>query len=167
MRDDAKLSDGVVTLSPLDPADAARLPFLPPSPPGAPWRAHGPAQAFGIRAGRLVGAVRLRPAATRAGAPAPGGAPAATGPSALADHDADLSFVLEPEARGRGLATRAVLLACGHARAAGARRAVIVTTAGDATASAVALRAGFAHRGQISHADGTLLDWHVRPFDRP
>ncbi|MFJ7068669.1 GNAT family N-acetyltransferase [Streptomyces sp. NPDC101115] len=153
MRDDAKLSDGVVTLSPLDPADAARLLCAVPSPPDAPWRAHGPARTFGIRAGRLVGAVQLRPAAAE--------------PADLAGHDVDLGFVLEPEARGRGFATRAVLLACGHARAEGARRAVIVTTAGHATASAVARRAGFAHRGQISHADGTLLDWHVRPLDRP
>ncbi|MFD0366572.1 GNAT family N-acetyltransferase [Streptomyces sp. NPDC059071] len=156
MRDDAKLSDGFVTLSPLDPADAARLPLAAPSPPGASWRVHGPARTFAVLAGRLLGAVQVRPAA-----PEPGDL------GGLAGHDVDLSYVLAPEARGRGFATRAVLLSCDHARAEGARRAVIVTAAGHTTASAVARRAGFAHRGQISHADGTLLDWYVRPLDRP
>ncbi|MEU8542076.1 GNAT family N-acetyltransferase [Streptomyces sp. NPDC048717] len=160
MRDEVKLCDGVVTLAPLHPAGPGAGPR-----PEAPlphdlherwheelprrWRAHGPARAFGIRAGRPVGTVALRPA-----------------PAGFAAGDVDLVYVLHPEARGRGLATRAVLPACAYAGAEGARRAVILTPAGRPAAAAVAHRAGFARRGQISHADGTLSDWHVRALVR-
>ncbi|MFI8961669.1 GNAT family N-acetyltransferase [Streptomyces sp. NPDC053493] len=153
MRDDAKLCDGVVTLSPLGPDEATRPGEQTVTVTGAParpahrepWRVHGPARTFGIRAGRLVGTVELRPA--QAG-PAHG--------------DVDVSYALEPEARGRGLATRAVLLACDHAHREGARRAVILAPAADLPAAAVARRAGFTRRGQISHRGGALLDWYVR-----
>ncbi|MET8506636.1 GNAT family N-acetyltransferase [Streptomyces sp. NPDC004787] len=145
MRDEAKLSDGVVTLSPAGPDQ----PALPPAPhPWEPWRAHGPVRTFGIRAGRLVGTVELRPSAAGFGR-----------------GDVDLCFSLHPEARGRGLATRAVLLACAHARASGARRAVLLAPTACPAAGAVARRAGFVRRGQISRADGTVLDWHVKPLD--
>ncbi|MFI8823378.1 GNAT family N-acetyltransferase [Streptomyces sp. NPDC053431] len=147
MRDDVKLCDGVVTLSPLDPAEAATTSAPGPTRPRPRrrWRAHGTGRTFAIRAGRLVGTVELRP------------------PAAGAAHgDVDLTYALRPEARGRGFATRAVLLACDHARTEGARRAVIVTAADDPAASAVAHRAGFVRRGQISHADGAVYDWHVK-----
>lgn len=144
MRDEVKLRDGVVVLSLLDPAPA-RPDDLPER-----WRPHGPALTFAIRAGRPVGTLELRPATT-----------------GFADGDADLAFVLHPDARGRGFATRAVRLACDHARTEGARRAVILVPAGHTEAAAVARRAGFARRGQISHADGTLSDWHVRELVRP
>ncbi|MEV6329075.1 GNAT family N-acetyltransferase [Streptomyces sp. NPDC051909] len=147
MHDEPKLSDGVVTLSPLGPDDPGRAPA---HHPWEPWRAHGPVRILGIRAGRLVGTVELRPAA-----------------AGFARGDVDLCFSLQPEARGRGLATRAVLLACDHARAAGARRAVVLTPAAAPAVGAVARRAGFARRGQISRADGTLLDWHVKELGRP
>ncbi|MFJ9575626.1 GNAT family N-acetyltransferase [Streptomyces sp. NPDC101191] len=170
MRDEVKLCDGVVTLSPLDPADAApaaaeaapvpvdAAPAIaeedPAPTPGASrsrhrprprWRPHGTGRTFAIRADRLVGTVELRP-------PAAG----------TAHGDVDLSYALRPEARGRGFATRAVLLACAHAQAEGARRAVIVTAADAPAASAVAHRAGFVRRGQISHADGAVYDWYVK-----
>ncbi|MFB9436465.1 GNAT family N-acetyltransferase [Streptomyces showdoensis] len=131
----AQLSDGVVTL-------------LPP-PAAAEAGARDPVRSFGIRAGRCVGRVGLRFAAT-----------------GLAHGDVDVTYELRPEARGRGFATRAVLLACAHARCAGARRAVIQTPAGHPAAAAVARRAGFLRRGQISHRDGTVLDWYVRELDR-
>ncbi|MFI8521737.1 GNAT family N-acetyltransferase [Streptomyces sp. NPDC085481] len=141
MREDAKLSDGVVTLSALGPADDGPEDRL----------GTGPLRAFGIRAGRLVGTLDLRFAAT-----------------GLARGDVDVTFALRPEARGRGFATRAVLLACAYARCEGARRAVIQARADDVpAAAAVARRAGFAHRGQISHADGVVLDWYLRDLDRP
>ncbi|MEV5969464.1 GNAT family N-acetyltransferase [Streptomyces sp. NPDC051921] len=147
MRDDVKLCDGVVTLSPLDPdeADAPCAAGPPPARRRERWRPHGAGRTFAIRADRLVGTVELRP-------PAAG----------HAHGDVEVSYALRPEARGRGFATRAVLLACDHARTAGARRAVIVTAADDPAASAVARRAGFVRRGQISHADGALYDWHVK-----
>ncbi|MEV7281531.1 GNAT family N-acetyltransferase [Streptomyces sp. NPDC093111] len=132
----AKLSDGVVTLLPPPPAE-------PRAGAGEPFRS------FGIRAGRCVGSVGLRFAAT-----------------GLAHGDVDVTYRLHPEARGRGFATRAVLLACAHARCEGARRAVIQTPADDPAAAAVARRAGFLRRGQISHRDGTVVDWYVRELDR-
>ncbi|MET9955127.1 GNAT family protein [Streptomyces sp. NPDC006339] len=154
MHEDAKLSDGVVTLSPLGPAEPDPAPALHRPRPGQPWRAQGPSQVFGIRAGRVVGALELRPAAT-----------------GFAHGDVELSYALLPDARGRGFATRAVRLACAHARAQGARRAVILVPAADSADSgpsgAVARRAGFVRRGQISHADGTLWDWYVRSLARP
>ncbi|MFJ3904871.1 GNAT family N-acetyltransferase [Streptomyces sp. NPDC090025] len=149
MRDDAKLSDGVVTLSPPGP-DHPEQPGHP-EPDPLSWRPHGPAVVFGIRAGRLLGTLELRPARTADG---------------LADGDVDLRYALAPDARGRGLATRAVLLGCAHARAAGARRAVAATPVDDPAAAAVARRAGFVRRGQISRADGTAHDWWVRDLDR-
>ncbi|MEV0447984.1 GNAT family N-acetyltransferase [Streptomyces sp. NPDC050600] len=131
-----KLSDGVVTL-------------LPPPPAEAEPEARDPYRSFGIRAGRCVGSVGLRFAA-----------------AGLAHGDVDVTYRLHPEARGRGFATRAVLLACAHARCEGARRAVIQTPADDPAAAAVARRAGFLRRGQISHRDGTVVDWYVRELDR-
>ncbi|MFC8510044.1 GNAT family N-acetyltransferase [Streptomyces sp. NPDC057411] len=133
----AKLSDGVVTLVPPAPAEAGTTGPL------------GPLRTFGIRAGRCVGSVALRFAA-----------------AGLAHGDVELTYELHPEARGRGFATRAVLLACAHARCEGARRAVVQTRAEDRAGAAVARRAGFLRRGQISHRDGTLLDWYVRDLDR-
>ncbi|MFE6099877.1 GNAT family N-acetyltransferase [Streptomyces laurentii] len=161
MRDEAKLCDGVVTLAPLLPTGPEEaFDLQDPLPPGlrerwhgelpAPWRVHGPALAFAIRAGRPVGTVALRPA-----------------PAGFAGGDVDLVYVLRPEARGRGLATRAVLLACAYAAAEGARRAVILTPADRPEAAGVARRAGFARRGQIGHADGTRSDWHMRALVRP
>ncbi|MER7519622.1 GNAT family N-acetyltransferase [Streptomyces sp. NPDC126499] len=167
MHEDAKLSDGVVTLSPLGPGAPDPVPTLHRPRSRAVWRVHGPARTFGIGAGRPVGTVRLSPATT-----------------GFAHGDVELSYALLPEARGRGFATRAVRLACAHAGAQGARRAVIlVPAAGPAaapggsssalaaasavSASAVARRAGFVRRGQISHADGTLWDWYVRLLTSP
>ncbi|MGW4161336.1 GNAT family N-acetyltransferase [Streptomyces sp. NPDC004788] len=144
MRDEVKLCDGVVVLSPVDPAPART------DEPPARWRPHGPALTFAIRAGRPVGTVELRPATT-----------------GFAGGDVDLAFALHPDARGRGFAARAVRLVCDHARTVGARRAVILVPAGHTDAAAVARRAGFARRGQISHADGTLSDWYVRELVRP
>ncbi|MFJ6348470.1 MULTISPECIES: GNAT family N-acetyltransferase [unclassified Streptomyces] len=136
MPEAAKLSDGVVTL-------------LPSTDAGARAGDRDPFRSFGIRAGRCVGSVGLRFAAV-----------------GLAHGDVDVTYRLHPEARGRGFATRAVLLACAHARCEGARRAVIQTPADDPAAAAVARRAGFLRRGQISHRDGTVLDWYVRELDR-
>ncbi|MFF5970502.1 GNAT family N-acetyltransferase [Streptomyces sp. NPDC012769] len=151
MHEDAKLTDGVVTLSPLGPGEPDPMPALHRPHPRAPWRAHGPSRAFGIRAGRVVGRVELSPAA-----------------AGLARGDVELSYALLPDARGRGFATRAVRLACAHALARGARRAVILVPAADPGPSgAVARRAGFARRGQISHADGALWDWYVRLLASP
>ncbi|MFF0431057.1 GNAT family N-acetyltransferase [Streptomyces sp. NPDC004327] len=152
MRDEVKLCDGVVVLTLLDPSLAPAGPGAAPRPDDLPerWRPHGPALTFAIRAGRPVGTLELRPAA-----------------AGFAGADADLAFTLNPDARGRGFATRAVLLACDHARTEGARRAVILTPAGRTEAAAVARRAGFTRRGQISHADGTLSDWHVRALAAP
>ncbi|GAA3387719.1 GNAT family N-acetyltransferase [Streptomyces roseoviridis] len=155
MHEDAKLSDGVVTLSPLAPGEPDPVPALHDPRLRAAWRVHGPSRAFGIGADETVGTLRLCPAA-----------------AGLVQGDVEVSYALLPEARGRGLATRAVRLACAHVRAQGARRAVILVPAGPAApaavagVSAVARRAGFTRRGQISHADGALWDWYVRLLRR-
>ncbi|MGW2334450.1 GNAT family N-acetyltransferase [Streptomyces sp. NPDC001685] len=74
----------------------------------------------------------------------------------------NVAYGLYPAWRGRGLATRAVLLVCGYAAAAGARAAVIQVEPGNAASVAVARRAGFAPGGQRFADDGTLFDRYVR-----
>ncbi|MEV6523948.1 GNAT family protein [Longispora sp. NPDC051575] len=64
--------------------------------------------------------------------------------------------------RGRGLATRAVLLVCGYAAGVGAREAVIQVEPGNPASAAVARRAGFAPGGRRRRLDGTVFDWHTR-----
>ncbi|MEU8758709.1 GNAT family N-acetyltransferase [Streptomyces sp. NPDC048659] len=142
----AKLTDGVVTLVPTPPLEGTDGAT---GAPGADAAAREGVRSFGIRAGHPVGSVGLRFAA-----------------AGLARGDVDVTYELHPGARGRGFATRALLLACAHARCAGARRAVVHSPADDPAAGAVARRAGFARRGQISHRDGTLVDWYVRELDR-
>ncbi|MFH9348966.1 GNAT family N-acetyltransferase [Kitasatospora sp. NPDC017646] len=173
-----ELSDGVITLSPLRPEDAAAhlagedealvrwLSGGPSTPEGVAayfrhcreqWETTGPLRAFGIRAagegvdgvegeyGVLAGTVDLR-----------------FEHSDLAPGQVNVAYGLYPSWRGRGLATRAVLLASGYAARVGAREAVIRVEPENAASAAVAHRAGFRPAGRARDEHGTLHDWYLR-----
>ncbi|MEV6200155.1 GNAT family N-acetyltransferase [Streptomyces sp. NPDC051771] len=98
------------------------------------WDAAGPLRAFGIRAGAdgvLAGTVDLRFAG-----------------EGLAPGQVNVAYGLYPSWRGRGLATRAVVLAARYAAAEGAREAVIQVDPENPASAAVARRAGFVPRGR-------------------
>lgn len=168
-----ELSDGVISLAPLRPEDAeAHLagedePMVRWLSGGRStrgdvdayirhcqeqWDTGGSLRAFGIRAGSagtLAGTVDLRFEAEGLGA-----------------GQVNVAYGIYPAWRGRGLATRAVLLACGYAATAGGRQAVIQVEPENCASVAVARRAGFASAGYATGADGTRLDRYVRdlPF---
>ena len=162
-----QLTDGIVVLRPLDLGDVAEhlagedeelVRWLNGGPGTretveahvracmAAWQTGGPTVTFGIRAGepeRLVGTVdaHLELAGLEAG-------------------QANIAYGLYPQARGRGLASRAVTLMCTFlATRHGVREAIIRTEPANAASAAVARRAGFhlARRG----GEGEL-DWYVR-----
>ncbi|WP_066359851.1 GNAT family N-acetyltransferase [Herbidospora mongoliensis] len=108
------------------------------------WRIKAAHRAFGIRAdGELAGTLDLR-------------------------FDADevaIAYGLYPAWRGRGLATRSVLLACAYAASEGARTAVIKVEPANTASSAVALRAGFTLTGTVVEND-TTFSRHVLDLTR-
>lgn len=111
------------------------------------WDRGGPYHNFGIRLGpdrTLTGTVDVQ-----------------VGLSSLGPGQTNLAYGLYPHWRGRGLATRAVLLACAYARDLGCAEAIIRCDPANARSAAVAARAGFTFTQQRSEPDGTLLDWHV------
>ncbi|MFD0331862.1 GNAT family N-acetyltransferase [Streptacidiphilus monticola] len=73
------------------------------------------------------------------------------------------AYGLYPPWRGRGLATRAVLLASRYAAGEGAAEAVIRVEPGNPASAAVARRAGSA-LGRPRHGgeDGAPFDWYLR-----
>ncbi|WP_433518698.1 GNAT family N-acetyltransferase [Nonomuraea sp. CA-143628] len=159
----SRLSDGTVTLSPLclDDVDAHlageddQLVRWLNGGPGTRatveahirrclerWAAGGPVHTFGIRTeGALAGTIDVR-----------------FDQPYLAPGQVNLAYGLYPAWRGRGIATRAVRLACLHAAAAGATQAVIRVDPENTASAAVAGRAGFTYlrQGQDDH------DWYVR-----
>ncbi|GHG92151.1 GNAT family N-acetyltransferase [Streptomyces lanatus] len=169
-----KLSDGVIALSPLVPADAEAhlagedeqlVRWLSGGPGtregvdayirhcGEQWAAGGSLRAFGIRVGvgeTLAGTIDLRFAA-----------------EGLTRGQVNVAYGLYPAWRGRGLATRAVLLVCRYAAGEGVSGAVIQVEPGNAASAAVARRAGFAPGGQRFTEDGTLLDRYVLDLRAP
>ncbi|MFD0405778.1 GNAT family N-acetyltransferase [Kitasatospora sp. NPDC127116] len=174
--EEMKPSDGVVTLSPLSPDDAeahllgedeALVRWLnggPGTRDGVEtylrhcreqWEASGPLRAFGIRVepgGVLAGTVDLRFAG-----------------EGLAPGQVNIAYGLYPSWRGRGLATRAVLLASRYAAAEGGVEAVIQVEPENTASTAVAHRAGFlldrrTHRGDGTRSDRYHLD--LRTTDR-
>ncbi|MFE5815394.1 GNAT family N-acetyltransferase [Streptomyces sp. NPDC056479] len=171
---DVELSDGVIALSPLRPADAEahlagedqQLVRWLSGGPGTregvdaylrhceeQWAAAGPLRAFGIRAcadGTLAGTIDLRFAA-----------------EGLTRGQVNVAYGLYPAWRGRGLATRAVLLVCRYAAGAGGKQAVIQVEPENAASVGVARRAGFAPGGQRFTEDGTLFDRYVRDLRAP
>lgn len=153
------ITDGVLTLAPLRPADAAthlagedaELVRWLSGGPGTlagveayvrrtldQWAADGPKLAFGIRVeGVLAGTIDVN----------------------LARPEAELAYGLYPEWRGRGFATRAVLLACRYLRERGdVDRAVIQAAPGNRPSAAVAVRAGFAPAAPRRDDEGALME---------
>ncbi|MFE6667386.1 GNAT family N-acetyltransferase [Streptomyces sp. NPDC057697] len=112
------------------------------------WETAGPLRAFGIRAGAdgaLAGTVDLRFAG-----------------AGLAPGQVNVAYGLYPSWRGRGLATRAVLLASRYAAGEGGKEAVIQVDPGNPASAAVARRAGFIRGEQPSGTDAGRLDRYVR-----
>ncbi|GAA3190879.1 GNAT family N-acetyltransferase [Nonomuraea roseoviolacea] len=167
MRQELRSPDGDVALSPLTMDDAeahlagedAELVRYLNGGPGTPatvgahlrrceeqWRAGGPVHAFGVRVGTppvLAGTVEVQ-----------------FDQPYLPAGQVNLAYGLYPRWRGRGIATRAVELACLHAASAGATLAVIRVEPENAASAAVAVRAGFAHAGRGE--DG--FDHYTRPL---
>jgi RimJ/RimL family protein N-acetyltransferase len=160
------LTDGTVTLLPLGPGDFAAhyagedeelvrwLSGDPATPEGLRdyldccarwWCEGGPFHNFGIRVGpefALAGTVDVQ-----------------TGQYYLREGQANLAYGLYAQWRGRGLATRAVRLACSYAAAIGCAEAVIRCEPANLRSAAVAARAGFAFLQRRSEPDGRVLDW--------
>ncbi|MGW7537962.1 GNAT family N-acetyltransferase [Amycolatopsis sp. NPDC054798] len=157
-----ELSDGELALSPLHPDDAeahfagedAELIRWLNGGPGTlagvreyfrhcqeEWASGGSLRAFGIRVhGALAGTVDLRFSGEH-----------------LAPGETNVAYGLYPRWRGRGFATRAVLLAVGYAAGEGAKRAVIKAEPENVSSGAVARRVGFELSSRTVE-DGTVLD---------
>ncbi|MEV0847446.1 GNAT family N-acetyltransferase [Streptomyces sp. NPDC049954] len=167
---EVKLSDGSITLSPLRLDDVEAhltgedellvrwLNGGPGTREGVEayfrhcreqWDTAGPLRAFGIRVGAtgeaLAGTIDLRFAG-----------------EGLAPGQVNVAYGLYSSWRGRGLATRAVLLASQYAASEGGAEAVIQVDPENSASAAVARRAGFAPGKQSYSKDGTRFDWYVR-----
>lgn len=164
-----RLSDGVVALSPLRLTDveahlAGEDELLVRCLNGGPgtregvetyirhcleqWETGGPLRAFGIRAGagaELAGTIDLRFEG-----------------EGLGSGQVNVAYGLYPSWRGRGLATRAVVLVCGYAASEGALEAVIRVEPENPGSAAVARRAGFAPGLPRRSTEGTPLDRYIR-----
>lgn len=166
---EVKLSDGIITLSPLRLDDVEAHLAGEDEPlvrwlSGGPgtregveayirhcreqWDTAGPLRAFGIRVGAdetLAGTIDLRFAA-----------------EGLAPGQVNVAYGLYPFWRGRGLATRAVRLVSRYAASEGGQEAVIRVEPENAASAAVAQRAGFTPGKHTHGEDGTALDWYIR-----
>ncbi|WP_157245600.1 GNAT family N-acetyltransferase [Nonomuraea typhae] len=164
-----RLTDGVVTLTPLSMEDvdahlAGEDEHLVRWLNGGPgtratvekhvrrcmeqWASGGSVHAFGVRAGAretLAGTMEVH-----------------FHQPYLAPGQVNLAYGLYPAWRGRGIATRAVTLACRHARSAGAAEAVITVDPENLASANVARRSGFAYLKRAKAGDDDLLDWYVR-----
>jgi RimJ/RimL family protein N-acetyltransferase len=166
---EVKLSDGIITLSPLRLDDveahlAGEDELLVRWLNGGrgtregieayfqhcreQWDTAGPLRAFGIRMGAdevLAGTIDLRFAG-----------------EGLAPGQVNVAYGLYPSWRGRGLATRAVLLASQYAASEGGAEAVIQVEPENPASAAVAQRAGFTPGRPTHSKDGTRFDWYIR-----
>ncbi|WP_426404628.1 GNAT family N-acetyltransferase [Streptomyces sp. R-07] len=166
---EVKLSDGIVSLSPLRLDDVEAhltgedellvrwLNGGPGTREGVEayirhcreqWASGGPFRAFGIRVGAdetLAGTVDLRFEG-----------------QGLAPGQVNVAYGLYPSWRGHGLATRAVLLASQYASSEGGEAAVIQVEPENPASAAVAQRAGFTPGKQRRSEDGTRFDWYIR-----
>ncbi|MFF4078781.1 GNAT family N-acetyltransferase [Streptomyces sp. NPDC001777] len=165
---EVNLSDGVVTLSPPGPDDVdahlagedeLQIRWLSGKPAARAdieayfrrcaeqWSTRGPLRAFGIRLAdgeTLVGYIDLR-----------------FDVAGLAPGQANISYTLYPDWRGRGLVTRAVRLICRYAASEGVAQAVIRVDPENPASAAVARRSGFVHDRRIVDEGGELNDWYL------
>lgn len=112
------------------------------------WDTAGPLRAFGIRTGAdevLAGTIDLRFAG-----------------AGLAPGQVNVAYGLYPSWRGRGLATRAVLLASQYAAWEGGAEAVIQVEPDNPASAAVAQRAGFIACEPTHSTDDACFDWYIR-----
>ncbi|MFB7367799.1 GNAT family N-acetyltransferase [Streptomyces hydrogenans] len=112
------------------------------------WETAGPLRAFGIRMGAdevLAGTIDLRFAG-----------------EGLAPGQVNVAYGLYPSWRGRGLATRAVLLASQYAASEGGAEAVIQVDPENPASAEVAQRAGFTPGKPTHNKGGTRFDWYIR-----
>ncbi|MEV0663709.1 GNAT family N-acetyltransferase [Actinomadura luteofluorescens] len=80
----------------------------------------------------------------------------------LAPGQVNVAYGLYPSWRGRGLATRAVLLASQYAASEGGAEAVIQVEPENPASAAVARRAGFTPSKPMHGKDGARFDWYIR-----
>ncbi|MFE7624128.1 GNAT family N-acetyltransferase [Streptomyces sp. NPDC057509] len=80
----------------------------------------------------------------------------------LAPGQVNFAYGLYPSRRGRGPATRTVLLASQYAASEGGAEAVIQVEPENPASSAVAQRAGFTPGKPTHGKDGTRFDWYIR-----
>ncbi|AJT42937.1 hypothetical protein UM93_06665 [Psychromicrobium lacuslunae] len=105
------------------------------------WERGGPILAFGIREDSvLAGTLEIQ--FEQAGLP---------------EHAVNISYGLYPGFRGRGLASRAVCLACAYAGRLGATTAIIKVEPENLASLAVAVRSGFAEFDRLTEDGGTEL----------
>ena len=167
MPESLRLSDGTVTLSPLSLSDvdahlAGEDDQLVRWLNGGPgtratveahirrcleqWAAGGPVHTFGVRTqGVLAGTIDVQFDQPYLGA-----------------RQVNLAYGLYPPWRGRGIATRAVALACLYAAATGATQAVIRVDPENTASAAVAGRSGFTYVKRSRDKDHNRLDWYMR-----
>ncbi|GIG69812.1 GNAT family N-acetyltransferase [Phytomonospora endophytica] len=165
------LTDGLVTLSPLGPADAEAH-FAGEDDELVRWLSGGRSTLDGVR--DYIGLCVRRWAELaphRAFAVRVGAEPVLAGTldvqfelphPILAPGQANLAYGLYPRWRGRGIAARAVVLACAYAAGEGATQAVIRADPDNPRSSAVAHRTGFTFQRRLVEPDGERLDWFVR-----
>ncbi|MCX4825674.1 GNAT family N-acetyltransferase [Streptomyces sp. NBC_01142] len=80
----------------------------------------------------------------------------------LAPGQVNVAYGLYPSWRGRGLATRAVVLASRYAASEGGQEAVIQVEPENPASAAVARRAGFTPGKQPHSKDGSRFHWYIR-----
>jgi RimJ/RimL family protein N-acetyltransferase len=115
------------------------------------WDDGGAVLAFGIRVGdppQLAGTIEIQ-----------------TGQPYLQLGQVNLAYGLYPVWRGRGIAGRAVDLACRIAKARGAWQAIIRVDPANASSVAVASRCGFTCQG-IRCDEPTSLQWWTRDLSQ-
>lgn len=129
------------------------------------WDTAGPLRAFGIRTGAAgpVDGTAGGPVDGTAGGSLAGTIDLRFEGEGLSPGQVNVAYGLYPPWRGRGLATRAVVLASRYAASEGGQEAVIQVEPGNSASAAVARRAGFTPGERTLSEDGARLDqWTLR-----
>lgn len=165
-----RLSDGVIALRPITVADAEahlagedeELARWLNGGPGTlqsvvehfercveSWAAEGPCRTFAIldaTSGILVGTLDIH-----------------TEQPYLAAGQANVAYGIYPDWRGRGLATRAVVLGCRYLSRTGLAEEAVIRVEPENTASvAVARRARFSYSHSSNDGNDDLVDWYIQ-----